>query len=79
MNIRPAGWLKVLIDMPVTSDAVSHLRAAGHDAIHAVDLGLARSPDSQVLDVARREERIVVTADPDYPRSARIPIGRSMH
>ena len=60
--------MKFLIDMPVTPDAVPHLRAAGHDAIHAVDLGLARSPDRQVLDVARREERIVLPADLDYPR-----------
>jgi len=29
--------LKFLIDMPVTPDAAPHLRAAGHDAIHAVD------------------------------------------
>lgn len=60
--------MKFLIDMPVTPDAVPHLRAAGHDAIHAVDLGLSRSPDSQVLEVARREERVIVTADLDYPR-----------
>jgi predicted nuclease of predicted toxin-antitoxin system len=60
--------LKFLIDMPVTPDAGPHLRAAGHDAIHAVDLGLARAPDNELLAVARREERIVVTADLDYPR-----------
>lgn len=59
--------MKFLIDMPVTPDAGPHLRAAGHDAIHAVDLGLARSTDSQVLDVARREERVIITADLDYP------------
>lgn len=60
--------MKFLIDMPVTPDAGPHLRAAGHDAIHALDLGLARSTDSQVLDVARREERVIITADLDYPR-----------
>ena len=54
--------------MPVTPDAAPHLRAAGHDAIHAVDLGLARSSDNEVLAAARREGRIVITADLDYPR-----------
>lgn len=54
--------------MPVTPDAGPHLRAAGHDAIHAADLGLARSPDNELLAVARREERVVITADLDYPR-----------
>jgi predicted nuclease of predicted toxin-antitoxin system len=60
--------LKFLIDMPVTPDAGPHLRAAGHDAIHAIDRGLARSSDNDVLAMARREERIVITADLDYPR-----------
>ena len=60
--------MKFLIDMPVTPDAAPHLRAAGHDAIHAVDLGLARSSDTELLAVARREGRIVITADLDYPR-----------
>ena len=60
--------MKFLIDMPVTPDAAPHLRAAGHDAIHAVDLGLARSSDNELLTVARREERVIITADLDYPR-----------
>jgi predicted nuclease of predicted toxin-antitoxin system len=60
--------LKFLIDMPVTPGAGPHLRATGHDAIHAVDLGLARSSDNELLAVARREERVVITADLDYPR-----------
>jgi predicted nuclease of predicted toxin-antitoxin system len=60
--------LKFLIDMPVTPDAGPHLRAAGHDAVHAVDLGLARSSDNELLTVARREERVIITADLDYPR-----------
>jgi predicted nuclease of predicted toxin-antitoxin system len=54
--------------MPVTPDAGPHLRAAGHDAIHAVDVGLARSSDSELLAMARREERVIITADLDYPR-----------
>src|SRR5438874_13275557 len=54
--------------MPVTPDAAPHLRAAGHDAVHAADLGLARSSDNELLTVARREERVIITADLDYPR-----------
>ena len=60
--------MKFLIDMPVTPDAGPHLRAAGHDAVHAVDLGLARSSDNELLTVARRGERVIITADLDYPR-----------
>ena len=54
--------------MPVTPDAVGHLGRAGHEAVHATSVGLARVPDSQILDAAREQERVVVTADLDYPR-----------
>ena len=54
--------------MPVTPDAVPHLQAAGHDAVHASAIGLSQAPDDQLLAVARRDGRIVVTADLDYPR-----------
>jgi predicted nuclease of predicted toxin-antitoxin system len=54
--------------MPVTPLAVSHLQAAGHDAVHASAAGLGTASDTQVLEVGRVEGRIVVTADLDYPR-----------
>jgi predicted nuclease of predicted toxin-antitoxin system len=60
--------LKFLVDMPVTPLVVTHLRAIGHDAVHAHESGLARASDLQLLDAARREERVIVTADLDYPR-----------
>ena len=60
--------MKFLVDMPVTPLTVTHLRAIGHDAVHAHEIGLARAADTQLLDVARREERVIVTADLDYPR-----------
>ncbi|MPY89465.1 MAG: hypothetical protein GEU99_16250 [Luteitalea sp.] len=60
--------MKFLIDMPVTPDAVPHLQGLAHDAVHASAIGLARSPDADVLAAARETGRIVVTADLDYPR-----------
>lgn len=54
--------------MPVTPRAVGHLQARGHDAVHASAIGLGAQPDSEILERARGEERIVVTADLDYPR-----------
>jgi len=56
------------VDMPVTPEAVEHLRRGGHEAVHAVSVGLATVSDAQILDTARREGRVVVTADLDYPR-----------
>jgi predicted nuclease of predicted toxin-antitoxin system len=60
--------LKFLVDMPVTPRAVVHLQAKGHDAVHAFAIGLRAQPDSEILERARTEDRIVITADLDYPR-----------
>jgi predicted nuclease of predicted toxin-antitoxin system len=60
--------LKFLVDMPVTPQAVAHLEAKGHDAIHASTAGLATAEDSVILQRAQADDRIVVTADLDYPR-----------
>lgn len=40
----------------------------GHDAVHVLVVGLDRSSDAAILERARNEERVVVTADLDYPR-----------
>jgi predicted nuclease of predicted toxin-antitoxin system len=62
--------LKFLIDMPVTPQAVARLQSQGHDAVHASDLALGSAPDIVLLDRARAEGRVVITADLDYPRLA---------
>lgn len=54
--------------MPVTPRTVAHLQSAGHDAVHASAVGLSEVSDSQIIEVARREGRIIITADLDYPR-----------
>ena len=60
--------MKFLVDMPISPDAARWLIEKGHDATHASDVGLDRAPDLEVLEAARIEDRIVVTADLDYPR-----------
>ena len=54
--------------MPVTPDAIEHLGRAGHEAVHAASIGLATATDRQIVETARSQGRIVVTADLDYPR-----------
>ena len=58
--------MKFLVDMPISPDAARSLIEKGHDATHASDVGLDRAPDLEVLEAARIEDRIVVTADLDY-------------
>jgi predicted nuclease of predicted toxin-antitoxin system len=54
--------------MPVTPEAVAHLGRGGHEAVHAGSIGLATVSDAEILEAARRDGHVVVTADLDYPR-----------
>jgi predicted nuclease of predicted toxin-antitoxin system len=60
--------VKFLIDMPLSPALAGWLIQQGHDAVHATELGLAFAADSEILERARHECRVVVTADLDYPR-----------
>src|SRR3954449_9614261 len=54
--------------MPLSPALAVWLRSVGHDAVHATDVGLNAAPDSEILERASVEGRIVVTADLDFPR-----------
>ena len=60
--------MKFLVDMPLSPDLAHWLEQQGHDAAHAFHLGLGHASDEEVLERARSEARVVVTADLDYPR-----------
>jgi len=60
--------MKFLIDMPLSPAVAAWLKRRGHDALHAADLGLASVADATILERARNEGRVAVTADVDYPR-----------
>ena len=49
---------------------VAHLRIAGHDALHTLDLPDGnRTTDQQILAVAATDDRVVVTKDADFVTS----------
>ena len=60
--------MNVLLDMPVSQSLLSVLEAHGHEGVHAREIGLDRAADRKVLTVARRDNRVVITADLDFPR-----------
>jgi predicted nuclease of predicted toxin-antitoxin system len=60
--------VKFLIDMPLSPELASWLTQKGHDAIHSFHAGLAFSADEAILEYARKEQRLLVTADLDFPR-----------
>lgn len=60
--------MKFLIDMPLSPELAEWLKLQGHEALHAIEAGLGRSPDEVILNRARNEQRVIITADLDYPR-----------
>jgi len=60
--------VKFLVDMPLSPALAAWLREEGHDAVHALELGLQHAPDIEIMARAQGERRTIVTADLDYPR-----------
>lgn len=60
--------MRFLVDMPLSPELAVWLRAQGHDAFHATEIGMHRAPDTDILKRAESEGRTVVTADLDFPR-----------
>ena len=50
-----------LLDVPVSPSLVDVLRSFGYVGVHAVQIGLAKATDTALLDLARNQQRIVIT------------------
>ncbi len=60
--------MRFLLDMPVSALLLDVLQAHGHEGVHAYQIGKDRAPDEELLEIAQRESRVVITADLDFPR-----------
>lgn len=58
--------MKFLIDNALSPNLAAALRAAGYDALHVRDGGLATAEDGAIFEAALAEQRIIVTADADF-------------
>ena len=58
--------MRFLIDNALSPIVAGFLAAAGHNAIHVRDRGMQTAPDSDIIDLALTENRIVVSADTDF-------------
>ena len=62
--------MRFLVDAQLPRRFRGWLTEAGHDAVHTLDLPQGnRTSDNEILDVADREQRIVVTKDDDFVQS----------
>jgi len=60
--------VRFLVDVPLSPGLASWLAQQGRDAVHAAQAGLERAHDDAIIECARSDSRIIVTADLDYPR-----------
>jgi predicted nuclease of predicted toxin-antitoxin system len=60
--------MRFLLDMPVSVPLLGGLSAHGHEGVHAHQIGKDRATDRELLQIARQEQRIIITAGLDFSR-----------
>ena len=60
--------MKFLLDMPVSPALVEVLKQYNHEGVHAGKIGKEKASDRELLQIARLEKRVVITADLDFPQ-----------
>jgi len=58
--------MRVLVDNALSPLVAERLRGGGHDATHVRDYGLEAAADADVLALAEREGRAILSADTDF-------------
>jgi predicted nuclease of predicted toxin-antitoxin system len=58
--------LRFLLDEGLSPRVAQLLTEAGHDAVHARDVGLTSATDPVVLQAAIEDQRVLVTLDTDF-------------
>ncbi|MBV8896048.1 MAG: DUF5615 family PIN-like protein [Acidobacteriaceae bacterium] len=62
----PALGVRFLIDNALPPRLAELLKQEGHDATHVRAYGMHASADADILERAREEERVIVSADTDF-------------
>lgn len=58
--------MRFLVDNSLSSRLAGMLQAAGHDCIHAREIGLADAADEAIFDRAASDARVVIAQDTDF-------------
>jgi predicted nuclease of predicted toxin-antitoxin system len=58
--------VKLLVDAQLPPSLAALLSQLGHDAVHLFDIAPANADDSAIWQLAKREQRVIVTKDEDF-------------
>ena len=58
--------IRILLDQGLPRSAAKILTDKGWDVLHTGDIELSRATDRQILDFARKEDRVIITLDSDF-------------
>lgn len=58
--------MKFLVDNALSPFIANGLVEKGHDALHVRDVGLAAASDSEIINLAIQQDRILISADTDF-------------
>ncbi len=69
--------MSFLVDMPVSPDVARWLNEKGYDAVHASQISLSKAKDKEIIEVAKKQNRIIITVDLDFPQILALSGARS--